>query len=108
MSKINLYECGTFRENAVGEKRKMSHEIDRDLLSEMGFSRGKREEEWGHEVWCHPINFWVLFDSPDKKCHAASVNAMTETRGEFLAKFLYHLEQHFIDQAYIHYEPLFH
>ena len=86
----------------------MSHKIDRDLLNEMGFSRCKQEAGWGHEVWYHSIDFWVHFDSPDEKCYHHSVNAEVDTRGDFLAKFLYQLEQRFMESAYIHYEPHFH
>lgn len=82
--------------------------VDRELLGEMGFSKSTNEAGWGHEVWYHPVDFWVHFDSPREKCYPVhSLNAETESRGEFLARFLTKLEQHFIDSAYVHYEPFY-
>jgi hypothetical protein len=81
--------------------------IERDLLQDLGFVKCESESEWDHEVWYHPIDFWVHYDVPppdDRALHwTIEAYALYMSRSEFLKNFLYGVEEHFISSASVHY-----
>ena len=81
--------------------------IERSLLEDLGFERCKNEAGWCHEVWYHRVDFWVHFIVEPKRemyyHEAHEANAFVDTRKVFLQRFLYALEEHFIESAHVHY-----